>query len=455
MQTVFLDDVYRIIKTIGIEQSADYISENIDNYNITAILDDIHRQNDMHIDVYDTTQRVNFYHLYTSREERDLSTDYMPHQLRNYYNDAKEKGGEKLFLEEYTSVKGGKKTPHMPQSEHLRVKNMTCVRILQDGDMELMVVLRWAITPSASTVATLRFILIIITILLALLSVTMSLIISWKFAKPLKDTNETAKRLAREDYSVSFESYGYREVEELNSTLNFAATELGVASKLRKELIANVSHDLRTPLTMIKGYAEVMRDIPGEMNEENLTAIVDESTRLSNLVSDLLDISKLQSGAMPIDKKIFSLTTCISDILSRFTSLSLQQGYSLSFESSEEVFVFADKARIEQVLYNLISNAVNYSGERKEVIVCEKLADGIVRVEVTDSGKGIEPEKLKNIWDRYYRADKNHQRAVVGTGLGLSIVKEILDLHGAHFGVFSKVGEGSTFWFELPVYNEN
>lgn len=454
MQTVFLGDVYRIIKTIGIEQSADFISENINDYNIKGILDEMHHQNDMRIDVYNTTYSVNFYHLYSSREEGDLGTDYLPHQLRHYYNGAKDKGGEKLFLEEYISVRGDKNSVQMPQSENRYVKSMACVRIIRTNDTELMVILSWAITPSASTVATLRFILIIITILLAVLSVTMSLIISWKLAKPLKDTNEKAKRLAQEDYSVTFESYGYKEIEELNSTLNFAASELGVASKLRKELIANVSHDLRTPLTMIKGYAEVMRDIPGEMNQENLTAIVDESTRLSNLVSDLLDISKLQSGALPIEKNVFSLTSCIGDILTRFANFSQQQGYSLSFESEEEVFVFADKARIEQVLYNLISNAVNYSGERKEVKVSEKLSGGIVRVEITDSGKGIEPEKLKNIWDRYYRADKNHQRAVVGTGLGLSIVKEILDLHGAHFGVVSKVGEGSTFWFELPVYNE-
>jgi len=446
MQTVFLDDMYRIIKTVGIERNADFISEHIEDENIVKVLDEMHLQNDMRIEVYDTTSGKTFYLLYSSREQGDLGLNYYPHQLYSYYSQAKKAGGEGLFSEQWDK----ENIPQLPKTEHENAINLTCVRVFESSGRELMLMLRSAITPIESTVTTLRFILIFISGILLLLSVTMSLVLSWKFSKPLNDTNEKAKRLAKEDYSPSFDSFGYREIEELNSTLNFAAEELGLASNLRKELIANVSHDLRTPLTMIKGYAEVMKDIPGEMNEENLQAIVDESTRLSNLVSDLLDISKLQSGAVPIEKKVFSLTDCTSEILSRFENLSQQQ-YSLSFESQRDALVFADRARIEQVLYNLISNAVNYSGDKKEVKVRQVVLSDTVRIEVSDSGKGIEPEKLKNIWDRYYRADKNHRRAVVGTGLGLSIVKEILDLHGAHFGVHSKVGEGSTFWFELSL----
>lgn len=454
-QTVFLDDLYRAIKTVGIEKSADFISEHIDNENIVGLLDEIHQQNDINIEVYDTSSGMNFNLLYTSRETGDLGVDFYPHQLYSYYKDTKANDGQGLFSEEASDFSLSSTSPQMPKNEHQGVINLTCVRLIENGDKELMLTLRSAITPIESTVTTMRFILIIITGLVVLLSVAMSLVLSWKFSKPLKDTNEKAKRLAAEDYSPSFDSHGYREIEELNSTLNFAATELGLASNLRKELIANVSHDLRTPLTMIKGYAEVMRDIPGEMNEENLEAIVSESTRLSNLVSDLLDISKLQSGAVPIEKNVFSLTKCTADILSRFINLSQQQGYTFEFESYGDALVFADKARIEQVLYNLISNAVNYSGDKKEVRVKQVVSGGAVRIEVSDSGQGIEPEKLRNIWDRYYRADKNHQRAVVGTGLGLSIVKEILDLHGAHFGVTSKVGEGSTFWFELDLAKQN
>lgn len=447
MQTVFLDDMYRAIKTVGIEKNADFVCEHIYDEDIVNILDEMHQQNDMRIEIYDTSSGKYFYLLYTSSSQSDWGLNYYPHQLFSYYSAAKATGGEGVFAEENDTAD----VPELPQAEHRDVTNLICVRVINSGDRELMVMLRSAITPIESTVTTIRFILLIITILVVVLSVIMSLVLSFRISKPLKDTNEKAKRLAREDYSPSFEGVGYREIEELNSTLNFTATELGLASKLRKELIANVSHDLRTPLTMITGYAEVMRDIPGEMNEENLKAIIDESTRLSNLVNDLLDISKLQSGAVPVEKKIFSLTDCVSDILRRFANISQQQGFKFKFESDRDALVFADKARIEQVLYNLISNAVNYSGDKKEVKVRQIVSGNIVRIEVIDSGKGIEPEKLKNIWDRYYRVDKNHQRAVVGTGLGLSIVKEILDLHGAHFGVISKEGSGSNFWFELEL----
>lgn len=453
-QTVFFDDLYRAVKTHSVERCAEYICERINDDKIVNILDNMYLQNNMHIEVHDTLQGKPFDKLYSSRGQNDPKEDFRPYDLYYFYTNSKSSGGKGLFLGGYITTQADKNLIQIPKSEQRHVTSLTCVRVFENEDTELMVVIHSAVTPVESTVTVIRIILVIITVLLIVLSVVMSLLISWRFSKPLKDTNEKAKRLAVEDYSVSFDSKGYKEIEELNDTLNFASTELGVASDLRKELIANVSHDLRTPLTMIKGYAEVMRDIPGEMNEENLKAIVDESTRLSNLVSDLLDISKLQSGAVPIEKKVFSLTNCTSEILSRFANLSQQQGYSLSFEAQSEAFVFADRARIEQVLYNLISNAVNYSGERKEIKVSQKLNCEVVRVEIIDSGNGIEPEKLKHIWDRYYRADKNHQRAVVGTGLGLSIVKEILDLHNARYGVSSKVGEGSTFWFELPVYNE-
>ena len=455
-QMVFLDDLYRLIKTASIEKNADYIVEHIADADISRVLDEIHEKNDIGIEVYDTNSGIGFYQMYTSREQGDWGLDYFPHQLYSYYKDTKENGGEMLFSEEpLEGLRQNEEHSEMPRHEQEGVLMLTCTRLTEFEDKEVMVVLRSAITPIESTVTTMRFILIIISVFLLILSSVMSVVISGKLSKPLRDTTEKANRLAAEDYSVSFDSSGYREIEELNSTLNFAASELGLAANLRKELIANVSHDLRTPLTMIKGYAEVMKDIPGEMNEENLQAIIDESTRLSNLVSDLLDISKLQSGAVPIEKKSFSITACTEDILTRFSMVSQQQGYKLRFERSEEVSVFADKARIEQVLYNLISNAINYSDSRKEITVLQTVRSGVVRIEIIDSGKGIEPEKLQHIWDRYYRADKNHQRAVVGSGLGLSIVKEILDLHKAHFGVTSELHKGSTFWFELPAESMN
>ena len=239
--------------------------------------------------------------------------------------------------------------------------------------------------------------------------------------------------------------------DRLGRTLNYAAEELSKLDALQKELIANISHDLRTPLTMISGYSEVMRDIPGENTPENMQIIIDETRRLSSLVNDMLDLSRITSGARKPNKTLFSLTQCVRDTLERFSHLRERDGYSFTFEAQEEIYVEADQVLILQVLYNLICNAVNYTGEDKRVIVRQTRDGETCRISVTDTGEGIEEEKLPLIWDRYYRASDFHKRGIAGTGLGLSIVKNALVLHNAPFGVSSKKGEGSTFWFELQV----
>ena len=206
-----------------------------------------------------------------------------------------------------------------------------------------------------------------------------------------------------------------------------------------------------TPLTMITGYGEVMRDLPGENTPENIQIIIDEATRLSTLVNDLLDLSKIQSGSIQPEKSEFCLTDSIKNIFTRYAKLKEQDGYNILFESDEDVYIFADELKISQVIYNLVNNAVNYVGEDKTVIVTQKVNGKKVLIEVTDHGDGIPPEKLEYIWDRYYKVDKEHKRGVIGTGLGLSIVKGILDSHKARYGVRSTLGKGSTFWFELDI----
>ena len=201
---------------------------------------------------------------------------------------------------------------------------------------------------------------------------------------------------------------------------------------------------------MITGYGEVMRDLPGENTPENIQIIIDEATRLSTLVNDLLDLSKLQSGALLAEKKRFCLTDSIRDIFARYAKLVEQDGYNIIFEAQEDVYINADELRISQVIYNLVNNAVNHVGEDKTVIITQKvMKGGKVRIEVTDHGEGIPADKLEYIWERYYKVDKEHKRGVIGSGLGLSIVKSILDAHNAHYGVRSTLGKGSTFWFEI------
>ena len=183
---------------------------------------------------------------------------------------------------------------------------------------------------------------------------------------------------------------------------------------------------------------------------ENVQVVIDEAERLTNLVNDMLDISKLQAGVMQMNATEYNLTESIESVFDRYNKLKEQDGYTINFEFEQKVIVFADEYKIFQVIYNLINNAVNYTGENKTVTVKQTLKkENTVRIEVIDSGDGIAEEALPYVWDRYYKVDKTHKRAVMGTGLGLSIVKNILELHHAAYGVESMVGSGTTFWFEL------
>jgi signal transduction histidine kinase len=307
--------------------------------------------------------------------------------------------------------------------------------------------------PLNATVQTLKTQFWVIAFILLWGALFLALLISRNISAPIKKMNRAAKRLARGRYDADFSAGGYKEVVELSKSLTHASEQLARTDRLQKELIANISHDLRTPLTMIIGYSEVMRDLPGENTPENVQVIIDETERLAQLVNDLLDLSKLQAGSRTLKWEIFNLTELVEATMLRYEKLTEKAGYRVEFESDASVDIRADRTMLLQVIYNLINNAINYTGDDKLVRVTQKLSeDGTrVRVSVTDSGVGIAPDQIPLIWDRYYKIDKVHRRAMIGTGLGLSIVKQILEAHRTTYGVESKLGEGSTFWFEMRV----
>jgi len=285
-------------------------------------------------------------------------------------------------------------------------------------------------------------------------ALVIALAISRVICAPLEKMSRSAKRLAKGDYKAEFSGGGYREAEELGEALSFAASELAKTDDLQKELLANVSHDLRTPLTMIRGYGEVMRDIPGENNPENVQVIIDETERLTELVNDVLDLSKIRAGTRKPELETFDLTETVRGVLTRYEKFTERYNYTITFAADESVLVTADRTMILQVVYNLVNNALNYTGEDRRVSIDQSVWDNRVRISVIDTGEGIAKEDLPYIWDRYYKVDKVHKRAKVGTGLGLSIVKGILESHGASYGVESRIGEGSNFWFELETFRD-
>ncbi len=294
-------------------------------------------------------------------------------------------------------------------------------------------------------------VLVICTVVVLLLSVMFSMFASKVQTRQIADFSQKAKRLASGDFNVRFSGDGVDEYDNLANALNAAKDEMKKAEKMQRDLVANVSHDIRTPLTMIRAYAEMLRDMPVDEKKRKKTAdvIISEAERLNVLVDDVLNYSKLEAGVLEYKLEPCDLSKTAEATLMRFDIFRERDGIKFEKHIEKGAVAECDKQKIEQVLYNLVINAVNYSGDDNTVILSvAKKQDGGVRVEVSDHGKGIAPDEIDSVWDRYYRSARN-KRTTVGSGLGLSICKSILMGHGAEYGVRSELGKGSTFWFEL------
>jgi signal transduction histidine kinase len=283
------------------------------------------------------------------------------------------------------------------------------------------------------------------------LAVILAIIIARRVSKPIEEISLSAMKLAGGNYDTRFCGKGFYEIDTLRDTLNTAAVELSRVENLRRELLANVSHDLRTPLALIYSYAEMMHDFPAEVTPEQTQTIMDETRRLATLVSDVLDLSNLEKEMGKLNRSSYNLTRTIAEITERTEKLLQKEGFAIHFTHDRDIYVDADKTKIERAFYNLLINAVNYSGESRIITVEQTIVDNRVRISVIDRGEGITEDELPFIWDRYYKSAKTHKRAVTGSGLGLSIVKKIIDLHGGSYGVVSEPDTGSTFWFEIQL----
>ncbi len=466
LQIYLLDTFHEFIKRKELEAASIHLAESVGTDNLHALSCTYTERQSINVFIYQV-------------EGRSVTAIFTPEMggesaipapsmkiLASYYTLAKENGNcyegqhewltnnEILDSEFPISIldRENYKNSKIP-AENIRLFH---VRIAEDAEgTEYMILLTSFLLPLNSTSETLRYQFVWIVIFFLILAAITAFVLYKRISKPLISMNIAAKQLAMGNYDVEFSGSGYRETRELADTLNYASGELSKVDHLQKELIANISHDLRTPLTMIKGYAEVMRDIPGEISPENMQIIVDETARLTALVNDLVDLSKIQAGVDQYQMIPMPLTEVLRETVERYDTFTQHQGYCLLLSAEEEAWVVGDRKMLEQALYNLINNAINYTGEDKIVRVSQSIRDNVCRVSISDTGDGIPQEQLPLIWDRYYKIDRVHRRARIGTGIGLSIVKGVFEAHCASYGVNSTVGSGSTFWFELPVLSRN
>ena len=290
------------------------------------------------------------------------------------------------------------------------------------------------------------------------ISMLMALILVYLFSrymvKDLRKINTAAKSLSKGDFTTRVKLETQNEIGQLGDTFNNMAEELQKLEGLRISFVANVSHELRTPLTSIQGFVQGILD--GAINKDDqdtyLSTVLDETKRLNLLISDLLELSKIESGKFPLNNRIFDINELIRRCL-----ITFEQGIEnkkLDVQvilEDERLYANADPDRIAQVITNLIDNAVKFSRQEGTLVLRAQVREDKIYVSVKDTGEGIPDKDLPFIFERFYKVDKSRGRKQQGTGIGLSIVKKIIDQHGQKIWVESKLNEGSVFTFSLKL----
>lgn len=297
-----------------------------------------------------------------------------------------------------------------------------------------------------------------ITVLCLGISILISFIfiyyLSKRITNPLKEMNEAAKVIAGGDFDKKLSIKGKDEVAQLASSFNYMAQELNHLEELRKAFIANISHDLRSPLTSIQGFVQAILDgtIPPQKQSNYLKIVLDETRRLTKMTNDIMDLTKMESGQIELNKDKFEFNDLVRRVLAQFEQRILEKKVKLYLIlAEEESLVFADKEQIQRVLYNLIDNAVKFVKEEGSIWVETTLSGKKLLVSVKNSGEKIPEEDLPYIWDRFHKTDKSRGKDKTGMGLGLSIVKQIIKYHGETIKV-ENVEDGVVFTFTISIY---
>ena len=439
LQVLFLNNFYEVMKVSQTEK----VVKNIKTSYVSSSYKDFIKKTEKISDSNDIYIYISSFDgdtMYFKPSGDNTSSRYYLEQINTV--------NQRLFSEQKTYI-----TLRIKGQDDSKI-TLACGIILTGKDKTPLIVYVFSpLWPVSSTIQILTNQLVYVTFIALALACLISFYLSVRITRPIRKISNSAERLAGGEYGIVFKGGHYTEINNLADTLTRASIELEKSDMMQKDLIANVSHDLRTPLTMIKSYAEMIKDISGnnpEKREAHLNVIIEETDRLNTLVGDLLTISRMQSGKMTLNPGSFNITDAANSILNTYRIMEDSEGYHFELNSPAKFIVNGDEDKIKQVISNLVTNAMKFCGEDKTVIVTLKKRGRMVLCRVEDHGIGIAPSELGHVWERYYKSSSNMVRSAEGSGLGLSIVKEILTLHKVDFGVDSTVGQGTTFWFELP-----
>lgn len=290
------------------------------------------------------------------------------------------------------------------------------------------------------------------------ISTFLTYLLSNRITSPLKKMNKAALDLATGKTTNSIQTTGEDEIAQLTQTFNYMVDELNKTEQMRRDFIANVSHELRSPLAYISGVLQLLSEgkLSGPISINNhVEPALARAKSMSRLIDDLLDLSKMEADTFQLKRSKIDINEIIRRVLAQLEPNFKNKGLDIDAQIGEStIFVSADHGRIEQVLVNLLDNATKYSPRGSVIQIKSQLVSNKVQLEITDSGPGINPEELPMIWERFYKVDKvrTPDGTINGTGLGLAIVKHLIHAHGGEVKVDSTLDIGTTFSFVLPLY---
>jgi len=354
---------------------------------------------------------------------------------------------------------------------HLKIETLRFQTHLGD---ELTLLIWVPMNEISQSVSILNTFTQIITILTIFIAVILAFFISKTFTKPITEINNITKKISHLDFTETLKINGKDEISELSNSINYLSQKLNTAifelniknqklkndidserklDKMRKEFVSNVSHELKTPIFLIQGYAEGLKKNVIDSEEKRnfyCDVIIEESDKMDILVKDLLNLSALQSENLSINRINFNIEEVLKDIIGKMETVLKDNNVNITLEGEKQITVNADPVKIEQIIINFLNNAINHLDKNKKIIITLLTHNNKVRVSVFNTGKHIPAKFLDKIWTSFYKIDEARSREYGGTGLGLSIVKAIQKAHKNDYGV-NNIKDGVEFWFDVDM----
>ena len=461
LQTVFLQSFYNRMLIENTKKAAEKIIENSESENITRIIDSVSWDNSVLVFVTDENGKVLYYSdefKGAGQKNRNLSEPNIEHAESGERPEVgmryKHGGSFRNLPEGYENFLNDLNNCGDNVFEYSKDNIYVYGTYIDYYNTEKKAVLYVSTTldPVGSAVTIIRFQLMWVTLLSLFVGFIFAWFIAKSFGKPVAQLSEKANRLGESDYPEKFEEGFCSELDELSRKLDSTSEKLIETRTFQTELLANVSHDLRTPLTMIKGYAEIIADTSWDDEEQcraDVAVIIRETDRLTSLVNEILEYSELKTGDVPCELVKVDLSALVKKVCKSFEELYKGKEEKIETDIKESVIVDGISGRLERAVYNLIDNAFRYTDNSRTVTVKLSTTEKTAKIEVTDYGSGIPKSEIEHIWDRYYTFRQRKGKGV--SGLGLAIVKQTAEMHGGKCYVESTEGKGSTFAIELDL----